>query len=115
MIHKGSLQDVLQTGKAWWHYYESHKEKLRPIEVETRVKMLSCGLSVRGYAQYACETLGCGHTKVVSFTCVRRVITLLAVRKRRWLGYSVSSQSYRICSGSTLLSRYRKPSGASFS
>ena len=68
----GTLRHAFQTNQIWWRYYNEHKETIRPEVTENIVKMLSCGLKVRGSAQYACETEDCHHAKLVNFTCKSR-------------------------------------------
>lgn len=68
----GTLRHVLQTNSIWWKYFKKHEDTIPPVAVENIVKMLSCGLVVRGSAQYTCEAIGCHHSKLVNFTCKSR-------------------------------------------
>ena len=40
---------------------------MRPAIVDNVIKMLSCGLLVRGYAMYSCGNEGCAHQNKVPF------------------------------------------------
>ena len=51
---------------------QKHQQSIRPSVVENIVKMLSCGLSIRGYATYSCPNEDCPHMKFVPFTCKAR-------------------------------------------
>lgn len=66
------IKKLFQTGRLWWRFYQKHQDTLRPAIVENVVKMLSCGLVVRGYAQYHCSNPECTHTKKVAFSCKSR-------------------------------------------
>lgn len=59
-------------GQAWWRFYQTHRDTLRPAIVDNVIAMLSCGLTVRGYARYACSNRDCTHTKNVAFSCKSR-------------------------------------------
>ena len=67
-----TLTHVLQRSSVWWAYYQKHKDSIRPTVVDNIVKLLSCGLSVRGYKSYVCSNSNCNHTKFVPFTCKGR-------------------------------------------
>ena len=56
----------------WWRYYAKEKESIRPAVTDNVIKMLSCGLLVRGYAMYSCGNEGCTHQKKVPFSCKSR-------------------------------------------
>ena len=45
---------------------------MRPAIVDNMIKILSCGLLVRGYAMYSCGNKGCAHQKKVPFSCKSR-------------------------------------------
>lgn len=66
------INQVFQQNNAWLCYFEKNKETLRPVVVDNIVKMLSCGLSIRGYATYLCSNQECTHTKLIPFTCKGR-------------------------------------------
>ena len=74
-LPQGSLTHLLQYENCWWDYYEENKDTIRPVVVENIVKMLSCGLKVRGSAFYTCDTPGCHHAKFVAHTCKSRFCT----------------------------------------
>ena len=73
MLATENLKHLLQYNGCWWNFYENHKETIRPVVVDNIVKMLSCGLSVRGFAFYSCSNSNCQHTKRVPFTCKSRL------------------------------------------
>ena len=45
---------------------------MRPAIVDNVLKMLSCGLTVRGYAVFQCGNPECSHQKKVCFSCKSR-------------------------------------------
>lgn len=59
-------------GQVWWRFYQTHKDTLRPAIVDNVIAMLSCGLTIRGYALFACSNDACTHTKKVAFSCKSR-------------------------------------------
>lgn len=67
-----SLKDLLLTDQAWWHYYQKHKNSIRPEVLETISSILSCGLSARGFSHYDCSNPNCTHSKRIIFTCHNR-------------------------------------------
>ena len=66
------IKQLFQRGQLWWRFYQQHHEHLRPAIVDNVVAMLSCGLSVRGYALFCCSQPGCSHSKKVAFSCKSR-------------------------------------------
>ncbi|MDE1465932.1 IS91 family transposase [Spartinivicinus poritis] len=56
----------------WWLFYQQHRDTLRPAIVDNIIKILSCGLSVRGYAIFRCSNDKCSHTKRIYFSCKGR-------------------------------------------
>ena len=69
---KRNLKDLLLKNQAWYHYFQKHKDTLRPEVVETLSNILSCGSTLRGFSCYECPTPNCGHSKKVAFTCHSR-------------------------------------------
>lgn len=51
---KRSLKDLLLKDKAWYEYFQKHKESLRLEVLETISNILSCGSTLRGYSCYEC-------------------------------------------------------------
>ncbi|MCF6777898.1 transposase zinc-binding domain-containing protein, partial [Thiotrichales bacterium 19X7-9] len=45
---------------------------MRPVVVENVIKLMSCGLRVRGFKTYCCSNNQCTHTKTVTFGCKSR-------------------------------------------
>ena len=45
---------------------------MRPIITDNVIKMLSCGLTVRGYAVFQCINTRCNHQKKICFSCKSR-------------------------------------------
>ena len=66
------LKALFQKGGAWWHFYQKYQHRMRPAIVENVIKMLSCGLTVRGYAVFQCSNPQCQHQKKVCFSCKSR-------------------------------------------
>ncbi len=66
------IKQLFQRGQAWWRFYQQHRASLRPAIVDNVIAMLSCGLSIRGYAFYSCSNSACTHTKKVAFSCKSR-------------------------------------------
>ncbi len=66
------IKQLFQRGQAWWRFYQQHQATLRPAIVDNVIAMLSCALSVRGYAFYTCSNSACTHTKKVPFSCKSR-------------------------------------------
>lgn len=66
------IKRLFQNGQLWWRFYQRHKDRLRPAIVDNVIAMLSCGLSIRGYALYECSHTHCSHTKKVAFSCKSR-------------------------------------------
>ena len=69
---QATLKHFFQRDQAWWNYVATCKVPIRPVVIENVTKLLSCGLSVRGCATYACSNPNCTHMKVVCFTCKSR-------------------------------------------
>ena len=67
-----AIKKLFCSGQLWWRYHQHHHTTLRPAIVDNVIAMLSCGLTIRGYAQYACSNLACTHTKKVPFSCKSR-------------------------------------------
>lgn len=67
-----SIKKLFLSGQAWWNYYNKHKEHIRPAVIENVIKLLSCGLTVIGYAKHECSNRSCGHQKKISFSCKSR-------------------------------------------
>ena len=68
----GTMKKLFVHQENWWRFYEKEKESMRPAIVDNVIKMLSCGLLVRGYAVYSCGNEGCAHQKKVPFSCKSR-------------------------------------------
>ncbi len=66
------LKALFQKGEAWWRFYQKHKHRIRPAIVDNVIKMLSCGLTVRGYAVFQCISPKCTHQKKICFSCKSR-------------------------------------------
>jgi hypothetical protein len=66
---KYSIKQILLTNHSWWHFYEKHKDNLRPAIVTSVIKLLSCRDIIRGYCIYRCSNPKCSHVKHVPFTC----------------------------------------------
>lgn len=66
------LKALFQKGGAWWHFYQKYNHRMRPAIVDNVIKMLSCGLTVRGYAVFQCSNPQCQHQKKVCFSCKSR-------------------------------------------
>ncbi len=66
------IKQLFQRDRLWWRYYQKHHDTLRPAIVDNVIAMLSCGLSIRGYALFCCSQPGCTHTKKVAFSCKSR-------------------------------------------
>ena len=66
------IKQLFQRGQAWWRFYQQHEVTLREAIVDNVIAMLSCGLSIRGYAFYTCSNSACTHTKKVPFSCKSR-------------------------------------------
>jgi hypothetical protein len=66
------IKQLFQRGQLWWRFYQQHQGELREAIVDNVVAMLSCGLSIRGYALFGCSNPGCSHTKKVAFSCKSR-------------------------------------------
>ncbi len=66
------LKALFQKGEAWWRFYQKHKHRIRPAIVDNVIKMLSCGLTVRGYAVFQCISPKCTHQKKICFSCNSR-------------------------------------------
>ena len=59
----GTMKKLFVHQENWWRFYEKEKDAMRPAIVDNVIKMLSCGLLVRGYAMYSCGNEGCAHQK----------------------------------------------------
>ena len=57
----GTMNKLFVHQENWWRFYEKEKDFLRLAIVDNVIKMLSCGLLVRGYAMYSCGNKGCVH------------------------------------------------------
>lgn len=66
---KFTVKQILLSNHNWWHFYEKHKNRIRPAIVECITKLLSCRNIVRGYHEYRCSNPNCSHIKRVPFTC----------------------------------------------
>lgn len=66
------IQTLLSHQNAWWDYYEQCQNSIRESVVNNIVKILSCGLFVRGYKTYCCTNSECSHVKYVNFSCHAR-------------------------------------------
>ena len=44
----GTMKKLFVHQENWWRFYEKEKESMRPAIVDNVIKMLSCGLLVRG-------------------------------------------------------------------
>lgn len=67
-----SVKDLLLKDKAWWHFFQKHKEGLPQYILDTISRILSCKLHTRGYSKYCCSNPACTHVKHVPFTCKSR-------------------------------------------
>jgi hypothetical protein len=63
------LRHVLQYLQLWWKYFEANQKTIRPVVVETMVKIFACGTHAMGFARYACPNPSCQHTKNICFSC----------------------------------------------
>ena len=63
----GTMKKLFVHQENWRRFYEKEKDTMRPAIVYNVIKMLSCGLLVRGYAMYSCGNEGCAHQKKVPF------------------------------------------------
>ena len=63
---------VLQTGNIWWNFFEKNKHRIKDHVVQNIVKILSCGLLIRGYQHHFCENPDCSHIKRVPLSCCGR-------------------------------------------
>ena len=66
------LKELFRKDGTWWGFFEKYKHCMRPAIVDNVLKMLSCGLTVRGYAIFQCSNLECSHQKKVCFSCKSR-------------------------------------------
>ena len=66
------LKELFRKDGAWWGFFEKYKHRMRPAIVDNVLKMLSCGLTVRGYAVFQCSNLERSHQKKVCFSCKGR-------------------------------------------
>ena len=67
-----SVKDQLLKKKAWWHFFQKHKEELPQYILDTISRILSCKLHTRGYSEYCCSNPACTHVNHVPFTCKSR-------------------------------------------
>ncbi len=66
------IKQLFRYRQVWWRFYQKHHHTLRPAIIENVIAMLSCGLTIRGYALFACSNDVCTHTKKVAFSCKSR-------------------------------------------
>lgn len=64
-----TIKQILLSNQNWWHFYEQHKNQIRPAIVICITKLLSCRNTVRGFSEYTCPNPSCAHTKRIPFTC----------------------------------------------
>ena len=53
------LKELFRKEGTWWGFFEKYKQRMCPAIVDNVLKMLSCGLTVRGYAVFQCSNLEC--------------------------------------------------------
>ena len=80
------MKAFLQMDENWFKFHEKHQDKLRPAIVETILKILSCGHSIRGYDIYRCSNPACQHRKTVPYSCHGRFCSKCGFKKtRQWV------------------------------
>jgi hypothetical protein len=66
------LRHVFQYDDLWWRFYQKHQADLRPVEVDSIIKMLACGTPDMGGRTYRCSCPDCPHVKHIAFSCKSR-------------------------------------------
>jgi len=66
------MKEVFQKKNAWFKFFNLNSHRIRDVEVETVVKILSCGLISRGFHLYRCSNRACEHTKKIPISCNSR-------------------------------------------
>lgn len=69
---KLTLKSILLRNGNWWRFYEKYKDRIRPAIRDSILNLLSCGNTVRGFAEFTCSNPNCSHTKKIPFTCKNR-------------------------------------------
>jgi hypothetical protein len=70
---KLTLKNILQRDNNWWRFHKLYETRIRPAIVSSVVNLLSCGNTVRGFAEYVCENPSCSHFKRICFSCKNRL------------------------------------------
>ena len=63
------MKEVFQKKNAWIKFFNKNSHRIRDVELETVVKILSCGLINRGFLLYRCSNRACEHTKKIPISC----------------------------------------------
>lgn len=80
------MKQLLHLEKAWWQYYQKHKETLRPVVVDTMSLLLACGMTLLGFATFRCSKMGCFFTTRICFGCNARFCNTCGKKKTdQWL------------------------------
>ena len=66
------IKKVFFNHGAWDRFYQKHKDTIRDIELETMVKLKTCGSSERGFAVYKCSNPSCTHEHRIMKGCKGR-------------------------------------------
>ena len=82
------MKQLLQVDAAWWRFYERYGHSLRPVVVDTMIKIMACGLFIMGFATFRCTTPGCNHKKKICFGCKCRFCNTCGKKRTdQWLEY----------------------------
>ena len=76
------MKEVFQKKNAWLEFYNLNFHRIRDVELETVVKILSCGLINRGFHLYRCSNRACEHTKKIPISFVIPDLAQLVVREQ---------------------------------
>lgn len=66
------IKKVFFNHGVWDRYYQKHKDSIRDIELETMIKLKTCGSSARGYAVFKCSKATCPHEHRIMKGCKGR-------------------------------------------
>ncbi len=67
------MKELFLRGRRWWRFFQKYRHRMRPAILDNVIRMLSCGLSILGYASYQCSDPGCSHRKTICFSCKSRL------------------------------------------
>lgn len=67
------MKELFLKRQRWWRFFQKYRHRMRPAILDNVTRMLSCGLSILGYASYQCSSPGCSHRKTICFSCKSRL------------------------------------------